>query len=237
MSNNQDWKKSMPFLESSQGVKHDVMGTSITFYPISAGKIFKLKSLASPIGKLIESLQKNNFSTSSKVSRMAATETDGPIETIENNAIDPKLESQQSLRRQYAIEEVIKALTDDANITAFGELLIDSMKEVFPRGDSSNPKGDEFINSLPLPALGEMVIGVIDANKEVFGPLGGKIKNAIKVKMTQTLDEPPNDEPSDPEEESLGDQSRTEPSGSQTLGSTSPTLSNGSQPEATPSAG
>ncbi len=235
MANSNTWREKLPFLTASDGVEHSVMGSKFTFYPISSGKIFKLKKLAGPIGKLLDTLQKNTNSTSSKISRMGETETEGAVETIETNAIDPKLEEQMALRRQFAIAELIEALTDDKNIGAVGDLILDSIKDTYPRGDAGNPTGSEFIETLPLPALADIVIGVVEANKEVFGPLGGKIKDAINEKMKNLTPEPePDPEPKDAEE---SESNHPQPMNPATLGSISPTQSNGSQQEATQSNG
>jgi len=236
MANQNDWRSKLPFLEASNGVSRTVMGTDYQFFPVSAGKLFKLKKLAGPIGKLLDSLQKNTNSTSSKISRMNETETEGAVETIETNAIDPKLEEQMALRRQFAITELIEALTDDRNIAAVGDLLIDSIKETFPRGDAGNPSGAEFIQSLPLPALADMVIGVVEANKEVFGPLGGKIKDEIEQRMKTSLTPDPEPEP-EPKDAEEGESNHPQPTNPATLGSISPTQSNGSQQEVTQSNG
>lgn len=216
MGNN--WKDKVAFLEASSGIDKKINDETVTFYEISAGKIFDLKNLAGPIGRTIDAFQRNQNNISSKTSRYGEVGEDPGGEVIELMAIDPKLEDQQAKRRQHAITELVDTLTDDKNIRTVGEIIMDSMKDIFPRGDSENPPGSEFIKSMPLPVLAQMVSGVIEANKGVFGPLGGRIVSQIEDKLNETIQ----------------DKGVEEVAGTtETLGSISPTQSSGSPTEDT----
>jgi hypothetical protein len=223
-----NWKEKVAFLEASKSIDKKINDETVTFYEISAGKIFDLKNLAGPIGRLIDAMQKNQNSIASKTSRYGAGGDEPAGEIIELKAIEPKLEEQQALRRQRAITELIDTLTDDKNVRVLGEIIMDSMKDIFPRGSADNPPGSEFIKSVSLPALGQLISGVIEANKGVFGPLGGKIVSQIESKLDETLAERG-------VAEVAGTITPANPS--ETRGSTSPTPSNGSPQEDTTPAG
>jgi len=210
-----DWKSKVAFLEAGNSVSVNINGEDVTFHEISAGKIFKLKGLASPLGKLVDTFRRNEANVSSKSSKYAGQDGEPGGEIMEIMAIDPKLEEQQSKRRQYAIQEFIEALTDSQNIGALGEIIMDSMKDIFPRGDRDNPPGSEFIQNVPLPVLGQMIGGVIRANEGVLGPLGKTVRERLDQKLRDAT---------------LAEED-------QTPGSNSETPSNGSQPEGTTPSG
>jgi hypothetical protein len=226
-----NWKDKLPFLDAAEPVSKSIQGEPVNFYPISAGKIFKLKGLAKPIGKILASIGGGKDDTiGSETTRFAGTDNDPAGETIKIQAINPVLEQQRADRKQKAVSELIDALTDDSNIGIVGEILIDSMRDVFPRGDKDNPPGRQFIVSLDLPILAEMVAGVLAANKEIFGPLGGTVESLVQSKMNEVLA----DNGSGPASVAGTISPRQD---EETRGSTSPTPSSGSQPEDTASSG
>jgi hypothetical protein len=214
-----DWKDQLPFLTASKPVTKTIQGSEVKFYPVSVAKAFKLKSLAGPIGNLVNCLGQKNLATGSETQRFVGEDGEPGGEIFKAFAIDPVLEEQQAARRSKAIQDLIVQVTNKENYETFAEILMDSMKDVFPRGDRNNPPPQAFLDSVPLPVLPALVAGLIDANKEVFGSLGEKLQGVVRAKLGAAMD----DMAAEPETE--------------TPGSNSPTTSNGSEPEVMPSTG
>jgi hypothetical protein len=108
-----------------------------------------------------------------------------------------------------------------------GELIMDSMREVFPRGDNNNPTVLEFLQTYgDLPVIVKLLEGLLAANKGVFDPLGLKTDDmmaSVKTRLASragSTETAPADAPT-----------------TETLGKSSQTSSNGSQPEDTDSTG
>lgn len=218
-----DWKANLPFLTAKKKISHKIRGAEINFYEISTEKIFLLKNLAGPVGKLLSAIQWDRGSNTASETTRFAGDADGPAgETIKLQAIDPRLEKQQAERRERAISELIMHLTSDDNIGIAASILMDSMADQFPRESNNKPTAKEFFAEVPLPILGEMVKGVWLANKEVFGPLGVRIEAMMDQKMAEILK-------TDAQE--VSERAGTTEAAPQTLGSISPTTSNSSSQE------
>ena len=65
---------------------------------------------------------------------------------------------------------------------AIGMLVADSLRNDFER-PVKEADVQEFLNSIDIASLFEFVLGVLDANAKVFGPLGEQIRAAITAKV------------------------------------------------------
>lgn len=173
-SNDQWWRDSFT---APKGVDHD-MGGEKTFYPVSVGSLVKLKTMGGPLFTALSTLFSSKESDVQKVIRefdpVAATEAEpasggGREQLI--SAIDPELARERHTQRAEAIESAVKTLCDDKNIGAVGDLLIDSLRDLFPPDSSKKPKGVEFAKALDVVTMRQGIVGLFKANKEVFGPL------------------------------------------------------------------
>jgi hypothetical protein len=224
------WKRKA-WVSSQKVVAHEVNGTVVKFSPVSAEKAFSLRGLSEPIGKLI-----GVFSVSTKNDVAQKTRTirdnkeDSQSDTLEIEAIDPALAAQRAKSREEAIVTALNGLLGADNIRTIAALVIDSMKEDFPRDSKDNPSPDEFLAEVELPAFGQMIVGLCKANAEVFGATGKLIAGLVEEKMTAKLAEVSGSRVPASEGQSESPESGI-------LGSISPTKSNGSPPEGTTPAG
>jgi len=220
------WKDKISFLEASENSGHPVEfsgGHTIRFYPISVQKVFQLKKLAGPIGKAIASFTASTDSDVSSETQRFPGEDGGEVMKI--SSIDPELAKHRSAERQQAVTNLVDALLDKENAAIIGSIAIDSMREIFPRGDKSNPSPGEFLDSAAgdIPNLVKILGGVMEANKGAFGPLGGRVEEAMASISARVSERAGGTE--------------TVPDTETTPGPSSPTSASGSPREATPSAG
>lgn len=190
-----DWKTKFSFLDSdSLAVEHHIGavrkstpdpdptkppvisyegGEKLKFWPVSVATAFRLKSVAVPLVNAIMVLCQTATSDTKSVQRTLPSLPGEPaITEFESEAISPALAELRDKQRRGAIDEAMRALTDDASIAAIGMLLQDSLRDAFPRIERQNwPPADVWAKELPITILPDMLVGVAKANKGVFGPL------------------------------------------------------------------
>jgi len=203
------WKEKMSFI-APQATPHRVQGQEFNFYPVSLATMFKLRGAAKSIAKALATIFNGNASDNGSVHRQIANEhksfdTETVVEAVAADVI--KLRHEQ---RVEAFQNVVETLMDEANLVVLGELIIDSLRDVFPKEARSEwPPAKEFITATEGPALVDMIVGVAKANKGLFGPLVGKagatwskVAKVMESKLAETLNE------------TDGETSRTKSSGS-----------------------
>jgi len=193
------WKSHPAFLGNVQYHEHVVMGKKLKFHPITVGALFRLRRLAPPLAKALTTLFEQNAKDSTTIQR-SVTEKDGSVanETV-LEAINPQLAQLRSNQRAKAIQDFIEAFTDTENMNIVAEILIDSLRDLFPPGSSDNPSPEDFVNQLQASAFSEMLQGLAAANREVLGPLLEPLEALAKRAKDQTKD--PEESQGQPQEE------------------------------------
>lgn len=225
----QEWKEKLSFLDSMTKKGHPIRfgDDTVYFYPLSVLKLPKLKSLVGPLGKAFASMTASDQNDISQRTIRTTEQNGDKSEVLEINAIAADLASLRQEQKERAISELLDALFDKANMEVIGELLMDSMREVFPRGSSDNPTVTEFLSAYgDLPVMVKLLEGMLGANKGVFDPLGIKADDMMASVKTRLATRAGTDETAP------ADMPTTE-----TRGKSSQTNSNGSQPEDTDSTG
>jgi hypothetical protein len=102
--------------------------------------------------------------------------------------INPDLATLRTNQRERSVQGAIKSLFSDANRAALGELIMDSLKDDFPRG-KKRPAEEclEFVDSMDLPTFVEFLKGLAEANAKVFGDLGKELGRAVQDKAGELL--------------------------------------------------
>lgn len=181
MSNGTGWKEALTCF-SPNFITHKVGDQDLNFYAVSLGMAFKLKVVGKPMARSLAVLFGNKDNDHGTADRSIANEHGGEDREI---LIEPISEGMAKIRHEQrveAIDKLVEALTSDTNISLIGEIIMDSLKEVFdPAKKGDWPPASEFINSMPLPIVGEMVMGVIESNKRVFGPLTEQVAAAARA--------------------------------------------------------
>lgn len=197
MSDNAAWQDRLPFLQP-RCITHEVLGSPERFYTISTGFVFRLKGIARPMAKALTALFENQDKDFGHAERQVQsdqrikTEDGQEVPTVDREVIvEPISMDLAQLRykqRQQAVEEIVDALTDAENRAVIGEIIMDCLAEKFPREKRrDNPPGDVFLNTVPLDAIPDLIMGVAKANEGVLGPLGSKLAR-LKDQIGQQLD-------------------------------------------------
>lgn len=167
------WKDRATFLTKSEPTVSKIGDSEVKFYPSSVGMVLKLKGLVQPITESLGMLFISTRDDSGNTVRDYKTQGNEII----TNPVTPEQSAARVKHRREAIEKLFTSLTDD-NLSALGDLIVDSVKEIFPRGHQDNPPGKEFVSALDLPTLTEMLVAVAKANRGILGPLGGRLTAA-----------------------------------------------------------
>lgn len=187
---------SIPTFLSDRSVTMPVEGVEHRFYPVSVKTIFRLKTVSKTIAKSIQALLSGGKEdTTQKSSEIAETAPGGAYQkNISIDAISPELAELRYKQKQKALEELVDTVLSEDSSFLLVDMIADSMRDAgFPKNMSTSQKA-EWVGNCSATALVEMIIGVIEANKSLFSPLGkwGETAvSALKNKISgQTTDEP-----------------------------------------------
>lgn len=164
----------------------------VRFFPVSVGKLFFLKQIATAISTCLSTLfgQKSPFVDFKTITRQFGTDTERTSE--------PPPEALIELRKRHrteAVRGIVEALLDSQSIVAIGRLLMDSMREEFPdRQNITDADVKSFVDGLDVEVLPILVSGFIEANKKILGGAEGKVRAVIQAAMTGDLAEAPSPE-------------------------------------------
>jgi hypothetical protein len=169
-------------------VEHEINGEMVNFWPLSLAVAFELRSLSGPISSALATLFSDSGGdrgwtertfeekdgTSGKVTEAEAT----PIATIQF-----RMEAKAA-----AIKESFECLTDPKNGLVVGKILLDSMRD-YGR-DLSAKRCQEFVNDqdLDIITLRQLLTGVVQANKKVFGPLADRVASTVGATLRMVPD-------------------------------------------------
>lgn len=170
MAETTNWKDKLTFLTPNY-IERTIGDQTFRFYPVSVVTAFKLRRIAKPLSKALSNLFTSKDRDFGTVHRKLK---EGDEETIVE-ALTPAMAKTRVEQKGEAMQELVEALTSDENIEVLGELIISSLRETFPPGDKANPPAREFVSTLPLPRLVDLLWGVALANKDVLGPLTDRL--------------------------------------------------------------
>lgn len=217
-------------------VEHEVNGNSCHFYPVSVKTLYTVKQLGKPIAKALTILFASKGNDTNTVQReFSNTEGSAGGKEVAIEAISVELAKHRTAEQVEAVEYLVDAFTDQANAQVIGRLIMDSMRDEFPR-DFNNDDVCEFMDDPDLDAatLGQLLIGVSKANARIFGPFGEKALAKVNLAFHERINAEAKDEP-EPErkEEASPEDTETSKTSSTTTdtGSSSRTPSSTSAPE------
>lgn len=186
------WKENLSFL-SPRFITHAVNGTEQNFYTVATRTAFRLRVIAGPLARSLAVLFRDRRSDGRTVLKQ-----NGEVKEQVLDGPSPELTDLLIGKNEKAYESLIAALCDEPSKRVIAALVCDSMRDVFPR-NMSDKELDEFINdpALDIASLGEMLTGVVLANKDAFGPLAKQIEDAVKGSKLRLVarDEEPLPEP------------------------------------------
>lgn len=182
------WKERAGFLAPKE-IEHTVAGTSVKFWPPSMRQVAKLRVVGGTLAKSLITLWGTE---SEQDTGKIVTDTETMIQPIE-----PALAQLRQKQRAEAVEEAIGSLLSSETLGVVGELLIDSMREVFPP-EGTHPPGLEITNSMTPQELKECLHGLIKANSGAFGPFAssvGKVLNHLVSAGQELINKKTSNEP------------------------------------------
>jgi len=184
------WKDRASFLRIT-GVPCQVNNTEVSFYPISIGLAGQLRGVIEPLARAIGTLtgKNENLRTDMGIEQRTVANDHGTFDTeTKTNPIPTDLAALRHEQQVAAISSMVESLTSTETLSVLALVCMDSMRDVFPRGDKQNPPPAEFLNETPLPVLAAMVKGVLIANKGVFGPFGDSLSQMFDLAVAKTAD-------------------------------------------------
>lgn len=171
-----NWK-SAAFLTSNH-IEHEVKGVKEKFYPVSVKMAFKIKTLAEPLANAVMAFFRSDSSQDTGT-RETISPVEGTALVAHQKVTEPiSLQLAQFRAAQFAsaVKDLFQAGCSEDTQKVLGELVMDSMKEYF--GDQK-PTAEEFLAETPLDVLPDLIVGMVKANKGVFGPLALKVEKWI----------------------------------------------------------
>ena len=188
-------------LLSPLSVDREIHGKTATFYTCSVRTCARLQNLLSKMAGYLSTLMgADSKRDQGKVEEDYQTESGEVIQKTRVEPINPDLARLRTQQKQAAVEGAVQELLSDSNRTAIGELLMDSLKDNFPRG-KKRPAEEclEFVDSMDLPTLILFLQGLAMANAKVFGDLGKGLGRAVQTQAEKLLgkvrDEDANEDP------------------------------------------
>jgi hypothetical protein len=198
------WKKHLCFQTPTYHVE-EVGGVKQKFYPVSVGMVFELKRLGNDLVSAL-ALMFANTDKDAKYIHKTITTKDGDTEsTITTDPISFETMQYRDDQKARSWNKAVDAIFAPENAEVVAKVIMDSLREVFPRCPitgkfADDVKPSEFINAMPLPLLGAFIKGVCMANKDVLGPLAPKAKSILglaesKLRESLAPDQKPSEVP------------------------------------------
>lgn len=179
-------------LLSPASVTREINGEDFTFYTVSLRVAAKMAPLLSRLaGHFSTLLSGDPKQDQGRIEEDFATPEGEVISKTTVQPINPELATMRAEKREQAIRGAVDALLDPQNRRALGELLMDSLRDDFPRGAKNRDAGEiqEFVDGMDIPVFIEFLKGLAAANAKVFGDLGNGIGRAVQARAKELLGE------------------------------------------------
>lgn len=178
-------------LLSPHFVEREINGETFKFFPVSLGASAPMADMISELSRHFSVI----FSDTNRDQGSTHEEMEDPdgatMKKTTVQPINPDLAMIRIDKRSAAVQKAIETLVNPKYRLALGELLMNSLREDFPREDRKSRKSAEtqdWIDSLELPTFIEFLKGLAEANAEVFGAMGKSLKDALGGQVTAALE-------------------------------------------------
>lgn len=176
-------------LLSPFSVDREINGKTVTFYTCSVKTCARLSPFLTEMAGHLSILIGGNAATGQGTVAEDWQDADGAqVQKTTTQAINPDLDEMRSARRQRAVEGAVSACFDEKNRAALGDLMMDSLKDNFKRGEK-RPREEclGFIDEMDPPTLTQFLQGLALANAKVFGDLGKGLGRAVQDQAARLL--------------------------------------------------
>lgn len=170
-------------------VARQIGDTTWNFYPVSVGRIFELRETISSLFTAASALfASNKDDVGQEIEKI--TQQGGEIQRTNISAISVELATLRDKQRKESIAAAVEALLSDNNRLMLGRLIADSLREEFDR-NAPDKEISDFMDALDLGTLIEFLMGFVETNAKVFGPLGERLRATVQSKLSALAPESP----------------------------------------------
>lgn len=167
----------------------DIEGQTFTFYTCSFGVVARLAPVIARLMSKFAVLMGNGQQDQGYVSEDYVDENGMVISKTTTEAITAELAETRARQREEAVQVAVETVLADHNRLAVARMISDSLRDDFPRG-KDKPKDDElraWMDDLDLPVFFQFLMGMLKANKRVFGDLGKGLGPALQKQVDDAL--------------------------------------------------
>lgn len=162
------------------GTLEDGTPQILEFFPISTRLASQMRALAVPIAQGLAVLFASDEKDQAQRVKQSGTEYEQTI-----LALDPVLAKERAEQRKAAIGMLCEGILSQQSLNCFAEIIMDSLRNDYPRGKRTPDDVKKFLDDVPLPLMTPLLVGVAKANKDLFGPFAGwvsgeRIKELLK---------------------------------------------------------
>lgn len=177
-------------LLSRHSVTRSIEGQDFVFYPVSLRVAARMAPLLAQLARHFSTLLSGDRKVDQGRTEEDFTNQDGDVvQKTRLDPINPELARIRADQREAAVAGAVEALLADKHRLALGELLMDSLRDDFPRGAKARSASDiqEFVDEMEIPVFVEFLLGLAQANAKVFGDLGKEIGRAVQERAGSLL--------------------------------------------------
>ncbi len=172
--------------------QHEVNGTVHNFYPVTGRIIGRIKMFRKPLTKLAAAFSSKG--TDVAIVSKVDTAGDSYKEEKAQQAISPELADKRYSQMHDAIDSLMELLTEVEFRNVISNIIMDSMRDLFPRTEKGKPGAgwptdQEFFDEMPVTLLPGLLMGVLKANRKLFGPFAG-VAESLMVKVKEAAEDP-----------------------------------------------
>lgn len=167
-------QKEAPSFLAPGGVEAEINGESFRFYAISLKAIFEAKTVFKPIITALAALQ-----IAPPLARVKERIRSGDDMKEVFEASTPELAKIGAASREKAVADLVDALLDPKNVASLRAVIVDSLRDVYPRGAKLTKEQERAFEDLDLPTAIEFVKAIVSANRQALADLFVPFKEGV----------------------------------------------------------
>ena len=180
------------------------------FYPISTRMLFQLRVLAVPVAKALSVFLSSSQNDIGKETTEVKSKDNDYQQRTTLQPITADLAQKRHEQKTQALEQLVGSVMNEQASGAIAELVMDSMRDRYPRGPRTATVISAFLTDITAEQLVEMLTGVAGANRKLFDPLRARVAD-LTAALKSNIDgmqasEQPSEPSSSPAETTLSGQ-------------------------------
>jgi len=167
-------------LLSPHCVTREIAGESYVFYPCSLGAVARMATLIQKLSGHLATLLIDDSKDRGVAEENYTDEGGTFVNKRATSEASLELASLRTEQRRDAVQGAVDALLDPDHRISLGKLVMNSLREDFPRGrEIPADVAREFVESMDLPVFVEFLRGLAEANTKTFGDLGKRLRDFL----------------------------------------------------------